>query len=65
MKKKAIKVTRERAIQIAMNHNGISRGMAERYTDSELREVLRQELLHSASPGGSAGGRKESCQGPV
>ena len=39
MRKKTIKVTRERAIQIAMNHNGISRGMAERYTDSELREV--------------------------
>ena len=45
MKKKAIKVTRERAIQIAMNHNGISRGMAERYTDSELREVLRHLRL--------------------
>ena len=48
MKKKAIKVTRERAIQIAMNHNGISRGMAERYTDSELREVLRHLRLQAA-----------------
>lgn len=34
-------VSRERAIEITMNVNGISRGMAERYTDSELKEVLR------------------------
>lgn len=31
----------ERAIQLAMNTNGISREMAEKYTDSELKEVLR------------------------
>ena len=41
MKRKVIKVSRERAIQIAMNHNCVSREIAERYTDSELREVLR------------------------
>lgn len=41
MKKRPIKVSKERAIEIAMNTNGISRGIAERYTDSELREVLR------------------------
>lgn len=35
------KVSRERAIQLAMNTNGISREMAEKYTDSELKEVLR------------------------
>lgn len=40
-RKVAIKINRERAIEIAMNTNGISRGMAEIYTDSELREVLR------------------------
>lgn len=40
LKRKTPKVSRQRAIVIAMNHNGISRGMAERYTDSELREVL-------------------------
>lgn len=40
MKAKHIKVTRERAIQITMNHNCVSREIAERYTDSELREVL-------------------------
>lgn len=40
LKKKTPRVSKERAIEIAMNHNGISRGMAERYTDSELREVL-------------------------
>ena len=34
-------ISREKAIEITMNVNGISRGMAERYTDSELREVLR------------------------
>ena len=40
LKRKTPKISRERAIEITMNHNGISRGMAERYTDSELREVL-------------------------
>lgn len=35
------KVSRERAIQITMNTNGVSREIAEAYTDSELREVLR------------------------
>lgn len=41
MKKRQFKVSRVRAIEIAMNTNGINREMAERYTDSELREVLR------------------------
>lgn len=27
--------------QLAMNTNGVSREIAERYTDSELKEVLR------------------------
>lgn len=36
------KVTRQRAIEIAMNHNCVSREVAESYTDSELKEVLRQ-----------------------
>lgn len=40
MKARIIKVTRERAIQITMNHNCVSREIAERYTDSELKEVL-------------------------
>ena len=40
MKKKVVKVSRERAIEIAMNHNCVSREIAERYTNSELREVL-------------------------
>jgi len=35
------KVSKARAIEIAMNHNCVSREMAENYTDSELREVLR------------------------
>lgn len=39
------KVSRERAIQIAMNHNIVSREIAEKYTDSELKEVLRQLKL--------------------
>lgn len=34
-------VSREQAIVITMNVNGVTRGMAERYTDSELKEVLR------------------------
>lgn len=41
MKKKTYKVSKEKAIQIAMNHNCVSRDIAERYTDSELKEVLR------------------------
>lgn len=40
MKRKIIKVSKERAIQLAMNTNGVSREIAERYTDSELKEVL-------------------------
>lgn len=39
------KVSREAAIKIAMNHNCISREIAERYTDSELKEVLKQLKL--------------------
>lgn len=38
---KKIKVTRKRAIEITMNHNSVSRDIAENYTDSELKEVLR------------------------
>lgn len=40
MKAKQIMVSRDRAIEITMNHNCVSREIAERYTDSELREVL-------------------------
>ena len=42
MKTKIYKVSREKAIQLAMNHNCISKDIAEKYTDSELKEVLRQ-----------------------
>lgn len=35
------KVSRQRAIQIAMIHNGVTREVASTYTDSELKEVLR------------------------
>lgn len=41
MKTKIYKVSKERAIQIACNHNCVSREIAEKYTDSELREILR------------------------
>jgi len=47
MKRKQVKVSRERAIQIAMNTNGVSREIAEKYTDSELREVLSLLKLKS------------------
>ena len=40
MKARILKVSRERAIEITMNHNCVSREIAERYTDSELKEVL-------------------------
>lgn len=42
------KVPKARAIQIAMNHNCVSREVAEKYTDSELKEVLRQLKLKPA-----------------
>lgn len=45
MKRKIYKVSREKAIQIAMNHNCVSREVAQNYTDSELKEVLRQLKL--------------------
>ncbi|WP_042369806.1 hypothetical protein [Bacteroides neonati] len=41
IKRQPIKVSKSRAIELAMNTNGISREMAEKYTDSELKEVLR------------------------
>jgi len=45
MKTKIYKVSKARAIEIAMNHNCVSRETAELYTDSELKEILRQLKL--------------------
>lgn len=45
---KTPKVSRERAIQIAANHNCVSKDVAATYTDSELKEVLRQLKLKAA-----------------
>lgn len=45
MKRIVPKVPKVRAIQIAMNHNCVSREIAESYTDSELKEILRQLKL--------------------
>ena len=39
--RKLIKVSKEKAIIIASNHNNIPIQKAKAYTDSELREVLR------------------------
>lgn len=39
------KVSRERAIKIAADHNCVSIEIAQKYTDSELKEVLRQLRL--------------------
>lgn len=39
--RKPIKVSKEKAIIIASNHNNIPIQKAKAYTDSELREVLR------------------------
>ena len=47
MRRKVYKVSKEAAIQIAMNHNGISREIASKYTDSELREVLRHLKMNA------------------
>lgn len=41
-KKQVITVSREKAIKIAANHNCVSPEIARRYTDSELKEVLKQ-----------------------
>lgn len=35
------RVSKARAIELAMNLNGVSREIAERYTDSELKECLQ------------------------
>ena len=40
-RKSTPKVSKARAIELAMNTNGVSREIGEKYTDSELREVLR------------------------
>lgn len=45
MKRKIYKVSKERAIQIAANHNCVNIEIARNYTDSELKEVLRQLKL--------------------
>ena len=38
---KTFKISRTRAIEIAMNHNCVSKEIAENYTDVELKEVLK------------------------
>jgi hypothetical protein len=42
MKTKTYTVSKKRAIEIAANHNCVSREVAEHYTDSELKEILKQ-----------------------
>lgn len=39
------KVSRERAFKIAANHNCVTLEIAEKYTDSELKEILKQLKL--------------------
>lgn len=41
IKVKVVRVPRVRAIEIACNHNCISKEIASSYTDSELEEVLK------------------------
>ncbi len=41
MKTKTYKISKTRAIEIARNHNKVSQEVAENYTNSELKEVLR------------------------
>lgn len=45
MKAKVYTVSREKAISIAANHNCVAKEVAERYSDSELKEVLKQLKL--------------------
>lgn len=41
IRKTTPKVSKARAIELAMNLNGVSREIAEKYTDSELKECFR------------------------
>lgn len=45
MKPKPIKVSKERAMQIAAAHNCVPVAVAEKYTIGELKEVLRHLKL--------------------
>lgn len=38
--KKVFYIIRERAVEIAATHNMVEKSVAEKYTDSELQEVL-------------------------
>lgn len=48
IKRNTPRISRERAIQIASNHNCVSKEVAQKYTDGELKEVLRQLKLKPA-----------------
>lgn len=45
MKQKVYSVSREKAIKIAANHNCVTIEVARNYTDSELKEILKQLKL--------------------
>lgn len=45
--RKQFKVSREKAVVIAANHNCVSLETAKQYTDSELKEVLRALKLQA------------------
>lgn len=47
MKTKVYKVSKEKAIKIASNHNCVAYSVAEKYTDCELKEVLKQLHLQA------------------
>lgn len=38
---KTYKISKSRAIEIAMNHNCVSKEIAEKYTITELKEILK------------------------
>lgn len=40
-RQKEVYLPKDKAVQLAANHNCVSREVAEKYTDSELEEVLR------------------------
>lgn len=42
MKTQIYKISKSRAVEIAANHNCVSIKVAQKYTLSELKEVLRQ-----------------------
>jgi len=47
MKAKKLKIKRSRVVEIAANHNCVSMEVANAYTNSELKEVLKHLKINA------------------